>query len=253
MISFHATFHSINIILKGTGGPVPGSTFKSCDGKTIRRTRDGGIPDELHQKISNAVGTLSMANTGEIFVCASIRSGSQFFQILYTTCLLFVETATSWLTAYIRFLPRDILFTGRPESGGSQFFLNVNHNSFLDWFDRSTPSAHPVFGKVRLVHFLRSSWKKLYHHMFEKKHKCIYLPLVSPRVIWKLSAGNREHWPCHSDLEGSHSQWQSGDAYQNDLRSRWIKTNFFFCIEYLRSSPSLVISTSSFSWWCERL
>jgi hypothetical protein len=31
---------------------------------------------------------------------------------------------------------------------GSQFFLNVNHNSFLDWFDNSTPSAHPVFGKV---------------------------------------------------------------------------------------------------------
>lgn len=38
--------------------------------------------------------------------------------------------------------------TGRPESGGSQFFINVADNSFLDWFDRSTPSAHPVFGKV---------------------------------------------------------------------------------------------------------
>ena len=33
-------------------------------------------------------------------------------------------------------------------STGSQFFINVNHNSFLDWFDNSTPSAHPVFGKV---------------------------------------------------------------------------------------------------------
>mmetsp|Transcript_14821 Transcript_14821/g.41297 ORF Transcript_14821/g.41297 Transcript_14821/m.41297 type:complete len:187 (+) Transcript_14821:114-674(+) len=38
--------------------------------------------------------------------------------------------------------------TGRPQSGGSQFFINVRHNSFLDWFDKSTPSAHPVFGKV---------------------------------------------------------------------------------------------------------
>merc|ERR1711879_508491 len=38
--------------------------------------------------------------------------------------------------------------TGRPNSGGSQFFINVKHNAFLDWFDRSTPSAHPVFGKV---------------------------------------------------------------------------------------------------------
>lgn len=39
--------------------------------------------------------------------------------------------------------------TGQPESGGSQFFINVAHNDFLDWFDRSSPSAHPVFGKVR--------------------------------------------------------------------------------------------------------
>jgi len=87
----------------GTGGPDPNTSFQSCDGKTITRTHDGGIPDEVgqaHQKISNDVGTLSMANTGQ------------------------------------------------PQSGGSQFFLNVAHNSFLDWFDRSTPSAHPVFGKV---------------------------------------------------------------------------------------------------------
>ena len=37
--------------------------------------------------------------------------------------------------------------TGQPNSGGSQFFINTVHNSFLDWF---TPGAsrHPVFGKV---------------------------------------------------------------------------------------------------------
>jgi cyclophilin family peptidyl-prolyl cis-trans isomerase len=37
--------------------------------------------------------------------------------------------------------------TGRPDSGGSQFFLNTVHNAYLDWF---TPgqSKHPVFGKV---------------------------------------------------------------------------------------------------------
>ena len=31
----------------------------------------------------------------------------------------------------------------------SQFFINTKHNAFLDWFDTSTPSKHPVFGKVR--------------------------------------------------------------------------------------------------------
>ena len=37
--------------------------------------------------------------------------------------------------------------TGRPNSGGSQFFINVVHNHYLAWF---TPGAskHPVFGKV---------------------------------------------------------------------------------------------------------
>merc|ERR1719231_523390 len=38
--------------------------------------------------------------------------------------------------------------TGQPNSGGSQFFINVANNSFLNWFDRSTPSSHPVFGRV---------------------------------------------------------------------------------------------------------
>ena len=38
--------------------------------------------------------------------------------------------------------------TGRPNSGGSQFFVNTANNSFLDWFNSDTPSKHPVFGKV---------------------------------------------------------------------------------------------------------
>ena len=58
------------------------------------------IQDEFTEKITNAPGTLSMANTG------------------------------------------------RPNSGGSQFFINVKDNSYLDWFNPMTPSKHPVFGKV---------------------------------------------------------------------------------------------------------
>ena len=38
--------------------------------------------------------------------------------------------------------------TGRPNSGGCQFFINTVNNSFLDKEDKSTPSAHPVFGEV---------------------------------------------------------------------------------------------------------
>ena len=37
--------------------------------------------------------------------------------------------------------------TGRPNTGGSQFFINTANNKYLDWDDRSTPSKHPVFGE----------------------------------------------------------------------------------------------------------
>ena len=37
--------------------------------------------------------------------------------------------------------------TGRPNSGGSQFFVNTVHNANLDWFSAGG-SRHPVFGKV---------------------------------------------------------------------------------------------------------
>jgi cyclophilin family peptidyl-prolyl cis-trans isomerase len=37
--------------------------------------------------------------------------------------------------------------TGRPNSGGSQFFINTVHNDYLDWFTPG-PSKHPVFGQV---------------------------------------------------------------------------------------------------------
>ncbi len=37
--------------------------------------------------------------------------------------------------------------TGRPNSGGAQFFINVTHNAYLDWFSPGA-SKHPVFGKI---------------------------------------------------------------------------------------------------------
>ncbi|MCL2890734.1 MAG: peptidylprolyl isomerase [Methanomassiliicoccaceae archaeon] len=38
--------------------------------------------------------------------------------------------------------------TGRPDSGGSQFFINLVDNKYLDWDNPQTPSKHPVFGSV---------------------------------------------------------------------------------------------------------
>lgn len=57
----------------GTGGPPPGSTYTLPDGTTVTRS-GGNIPDELKEEISNEVGTLSMANTGQ-----PNSGGSQIF------------------------------------------------------------------------------------------------------------------------------------------------------------------------------
>ena len=39
--------------------------------------------------------------------------------------------------------------TGRPNSGGSQFFINLVDNTYLDWDNSAYPAAkHPVFGEV---------------------------------------------------------------------------------------------------------
>lgn len=38
--------------------------------------------------------------------------------------------------------------TGRPNTGGSQFFINTVDNKYLDKENSSTPYAHPVFGTV---------------------------------------------------------------------------------------------------------
>lgn len=37
---------------------------------------------------------------------------------------------------------------GRPNTGGCQFFINTNDNSYLDKENPRTPYAHPVFGQV---------------------------------------------------------------------------------------------------------
>jgi len=35
-----------------------------------------------------------------------------------------------------------------PNSGGSQFFINLVNNTYLDWDKEPSSSKHPVFGKV---------------------------------------------------------------------------------------------------------
>jgi cyclophilin family peptidyl-prolyl cis-trans isomerase len=112
----------------GTGGPEPGTSYSLPDGTKITRNREGCIPDEFKQsycpKISNEPFTLSMVSC---HACTPIVARN-----FITHCSIQANT-------------------GQPESGGSQFFINTKHNSFLDFWDRSTPSQHVVFGTVHPV------------------------------------------------------------------------------------------------------
>ncbi len=38
--------------------------------------------------------------------------------------------------------------SGDPDTGGSQFFINVTNNKHLDWWNGASESAHPVFGRI---------------------------------------------------------------------------------------------------------
>ena len=38
--------------------------------------------------------------------------------------------------------------SGDPDTGGSQFFINLKDNKHLDFFNGESESAHPVFGKI---------------------------------------------------------------------------------------------------------
>ena len=120
----------------GTGGPDPNTTFASAmdPNQIYTRTEEGGIPDELTQRISNSVGTLSMANTG-----APESGGSQFF----------INVASTYLYIFIYLFFRSFSYkrtSHMPFHIGPKY--ETTDNSFLDWFDRGTESAHPVFGKV---------------------------------------------------------------------------------------------------------
>ena len=94
----------------GTGGPEDGMFKNLATGDMESRTNGGNIEDEFVSKDSNGVGTLSMANTGTIYPRRSFQRPSFVARALTIRRSLSVSS-------------------GHPNSGGSQFFINVStHN-----------------------------------------------------------------------------------------------------------------------------
>ena len=97
------------------------------------------LPRLLSQKIQRSYDRLM-----------TLTQSFSHFPIAFMIIFL-IASDLSHCTLFSYFLPCrtfSMANTGNPNSGGSQFFINTVHNSFLDWFDKSSPSQHPVFGKV---------------------------------------------------------------------------------------------------------
>tara|TARA_B100000513_G_scaffold9935_1_gene4320 strand:- start:315 stop:1325 length:1011 start_codon:yes stop_codon:yes gene_type:complete len=95
--------------------------------------------------------------------------------------------------------------TGQPDSGGSQFFINVAHNSFLDWFDKSTPSAHPVFGKVVEGYDIIVAISKV---QTRQDRPLTPIKMVSVSIEGKPGSCGRRRMEAITTEEGWYSSWQ---------------------------------------------
>ena len=142
----------------GTGGPTAGEFEVLGTDQKAYRDSGGNIEDEFTTKLGNEPGVLQertlyfFAQTDFESHLGLKRNGILSFCLcfwglrgsLYSSCKL------GPLGPLSLSLPGTLSManTGQPNSGGSQFFINVNNNSSLNWFNRPTTSAHPVFGKV---------------------------------------------------------------------------------------------------------
>lgn len=146
----------------GTGGP-PDGTFKNLKtGETEKRFNGGNIEDENISKVcgestcflaQSPVHVSQDGCTGARLrlwparlpaFCVPAHMSAHHRPVwnpsrALLTCLRMQDTNAPGTLSMAN--------TGRPNSGGSQFFLNVNNNANLDWFSGGQ-SKHPVFGKV---------------------------------------------------------------------------------------------------------
>jgi len=142
----------------GTGGPPPNSRFKNLKtGQMMFRDSEGNIPDEFAAKISNDIGTVAMANTGQ------------------------------------------------PNTGGSQIFINVHHNDYLDWWSGSE-ARHPVFGKVIRGMDLVNRISKVQTDQGDKPMQPIIVRSVTVNGVTNNRAGYAQPDVAHHTNSFQHGQ-----------------------------------------------
>mmetsp|Transcript_15969 Transcript_15969/g.26762 ORF Transcript_15969/g.26762 Transcript_15969/m.26762 type:complete len:194 (-) Transcript_15969:124-705(-) len=154
--------HDVYSKRAGTGGPEPGSTYEVPGVGTKTRNSEGCIEDEFLIKgcprLSNEPFTLSMVALSlalhfsilteftHLHTCLYLQHCTALHCLHHLSDVIVPGLLCSALSSVLLQLMQAN--TGQRNSGGSQFFINTRHNSALDFFDRQTPSQHPVFGRV---------------------------------------------------------------------------------------------------------
>ncbi len=143
------------VILALIGVKMNGNVINSGGEKVLFRTSEGDIVVELYDNMPITVGNFKKLVSEGFYDDTIFHRVIPDFMIQggdpqgtgtggpgYTIEDEFVEGSSNVRGTI------SMANTGRPNSGGSQFFINVADNTFLDWDKPPASSKHPVFGRV---------------------------------------------------------------------------------------------------------
>ncbi len=137
------------------GAKMTGNTIKSEGERVLLKTTEGNIVIELYDNMPITTGNFKK------LVSEGFYNGVTFHRIIADFMIQSgdptgTETGGPGYTIQDEFVEGSsnlrgtisMANTGRPNSGSSQFFINVIDNTFLDWDKPPATSKHPAFGKV---------------------------------------------------------------------------------------------------------
>jgi peptidylprolyl isomerase len=128
----------------GQGAGPPETTFKACDEAQTEHTRD------------------EYGNIEDEFIRGDDDTKKLLSNRKYT-----VSMANS----------------GDPDTGGSQFFINLNDNTHFDWWDGSSDSAHPVFGIIAAKGDSRSVVDKIAAVETDAEQPTTPIKIISANIV----------------------------------------------------------------------
>lgn len=142
-------------VLFFVGAKMTGNMIKNSSQRVLLQTTEGDIVIELADNMPITTGNFLKLVNGGFYDGTIFHRVIENFMIQggdpqgngvggpgYTIEDEFVEGSSNVRGTI------SMANTGRPNSGGSQFFINIADNIFLDWDKPPATSRHPAFGKI---------------------------------------------------------------------------------------------------------